>query len=88
MPVDRLANQLTRPIRLLGTYSNLREGKSDHVSVFGVEHWARTSSPTDAEIAEIAFVDPYPHALPEATSAGTRRRLSEWQKGDVASFEW
>jgi ADP-ribose pyrophosphatase YjhB (NUDIX family) len=81
---------VTGPIRLLGTYSNLREGKSDHISVFVVEHWRSLTEVKggDAEIAEARFVDPLPHALPAATSAGTRRRLEEWHKGDVRAYDW
>jgi ADP-ribose pyrophosphatase YjhB (NUDIX family) len=85
---EEAAIEVTGRVRLLGTYSNLREGKSDHISVFVVEHWRRIDAPSDAEIAEAAFVDPLPHALPPATSAGTRRRLAEWQKGDVPAYEW
>ena len=79
---------VTGPLRLLGTYSNLREGKSDHISVFVVAHWRGEVTDGDAEIADRAWFDPLPHALPPATSAGTRRRLDEWHKGDVASYEW
>jgi ADP-ribose pyrophosphatase YjhB (NUDIX family) len=88
---EEVAVDITGPVRLLGTYSNLREGKSDHISVFVVEHWqpvAGQDAAADAEIAEARFVDPFPHGLPEATSAGTRRRLDEWHKGDVSTFEW
>lgn len=75
----------TGPVRLLGTYSNLREGKSDHVSVFVVERWRREES-HDAEIADIGFfaLD----ALPETTTPGTRRRLAEWHEGTATSFLW
>ena len=85
---EEVAIEVTGPVRLLGAYSNLREGKSDHICVFVVEHWRRTDAAPDAEIAEAVFVDPLPHALPKATSAGTRRRLAEWQKGDIRTFEW
>lgn len=75
----------TAPVRLLGTYTNLSEGKSDHISVFVVEHWERGES-DDAEIAATGFfaLDD----LPERTSPGTRRRLSEWSTGTSGTFEW
>ncbi len=75
----------TAPVRLLGTYTNLREGKSDHISVFVVDHWDRAES-HDAEIAATGFfaLD----ALPERTSPGTRRRLAEWSTGNSGSFDW
>ena len=78
---------VTGPVRLLGTYSNLGEGKSDHVSVFVVERWQRdTTGPDDAEIEATGFHAQ--DALPPETSPGTRRRIEEWTKGDVATFEW
>jgi ADP-ribose pyrophosphatase YjhB (NUDIX family) len=85
---EEAAIEITGPVRLLGAYSNLREGKSDHICVFVVEHWRSTGGDADAEIAESTFVDPFPHALPPATSAGTRRRLAEWQQGAIGSFDW
>ncbi|MDQ3106382.1 MAG: NUDIX domain-containing protein [Actinomycetota bacterium] len=81
---------ITGSVRLLGTYSSLGEGKSDHISVFVVEHWRRTTTAhEDAEIAATGFfaLDD----LPEATSPGTRRRLAEWANGangNEASFDW
>ena len=75
------------PVRLLGTYSNLREGKSDHISVFVVERWRRsTTEADDAEIDATGFFDP--HDLPAATSPGTGRRIAEWVKGDAPSYVW
>jgi ADP-ribose pyrophosphatase YjhB (NUDIX family) len=81
---------VTGPVRLLATYSNLREGKSDHISVFVVEHWGGTvdDADTDGEIAAAGWFDPFPHGLPTHTSAGTRRRLAEWHQGDVTAYEW
>lgn len=75
----------TGPVRLLGTYSNLREGKSDHISVFVVDRWRRQDS-HDAEIADSGFfaLD----LLPETTTPGTRRRLEEWRTGADPSFLW
>ncbi len=76
---------VTGPVRLLGTYSNLRAGKSDHISVFVVEHW-RQQAVDDAEIAGAGFFTP--DALPDGASAGTRRRLADWAAGDVSDFSW
>lgn len=73
------------PVRLLGTYSNLSEGKSDHVSVFIVEDWRRHES-HDREIAAASFFAL--EDLPASTTPGTRRRLAEWRAGDATSFLW
>ena len=82
---------ITGPVRQLGTYTNLQEGKSDHITVFVVEQWRRVDGPDvddDPEIAAKGFFAPTPDGLPETTSPGTRRRLDEWRKGHVTAFEW
>jgi ADP-ribose pyrophosphatase YjhB (NUDIX family) len=80
--------EVTGAVRLLGTYSNLQEGKSDHISVFVIEQWRRhRDEDDDAEIAATGFFDPASE-LPETTSPGTRRRLDEWAKGHVSAYEW
>lgn len=81
--------EVTGPVRLLGTYSNLREGKSDHISVFVIETWRRhPGEDDDAEIAATGFFEPTAEGLPETTTPGTRRRLGEWEKGHVTAYEW
>lgn len=77
--------EVTGPVRLLGTYTNLRQGKSDHISVFVVTSW-RAHEASDVEIAEKGFYSP--SALPEGATPGTRRRLGEWHSGEVSDFEW
>lgn len=73
-------------LRLHGVFSNLREGKSDHVVVFEVRRWERDHAATDPEIAETGWfaVD----ALPERTSPGTRRRVGELVSGTSPGFGW
>lgn len=84
---EEVAVTITGPVCLLGTYSNLFEGKSDHISVFVVDRWTRdTGAHGDAEITEIGC---YSCAdLPDDTSPGTRRRVEEWANGGGTSFEW
>jgi ADP-ribose pyrophosphatase YjhB (NUDIX family) len=78
---------ITGPVRLHGTFSNMSEGKSDHISVFVVEHWQRDADPEgDAEIEAAAFYAP--GGLPETTSPGTGRRVAEWANGQVPAFDW
>lgn len=88
---EEVAVTITGAVRLLGSYSNLREGKSDHISVFVVEagHYRRTTAttaPEDTEIEAAAFFAP--DDLPPETSPGTRRRIAEWTNGDISTFEW
>jgi ADP-ribose pyrophosphatase YjhB (NUDIX family) len=80
--------EVAGPVRLLGTYSNLREGKSDHISVFVVEAWRTIETSTDREIAARAFFPATADGLPATISPGSRRRLEEWAKGCVSSYEW
>ncbi|MBN1640732.1 MAG: NUDIX domain-containing protein [Anaerolineae bacterium] len=71
---------------LLGVYTNLYEGKSDHVAVFVCTDYT-LSGRTDGEIERFAFyaLD----ALPAGTSPGTRRRLEEFAAGGgVHVGEW
>lgn len=79
---------ITGPVRLLGTYSNMTEGKSDHISVFVVDRWEREAAGEDGD-AEIDAVARFgADDLPPDTSPGTRRRIGEWAKGDVPPFDW
>lgn len=76
---------VTGAVRLLGSYSSLAEGKSDHISVFVVEQWRRVESDS-GEIADCDFF--VCDDVPESTSPATRRRLAEWQGGGPSSFDW
>lgn len=74
------------PVRLLGAYSNLREGKSDHIAVFVVGDWRRQTSDS-SEIETIAWVTPA--HLPDDISPGSRRRIEEWSRATGAiDFDW
>lgn len=67
------------------TYSNLAEGKSDHVTVFLVRRWSR-EDPSAGEIAESRFFSL--DDLPDDVSPGTGRRLREVREGRPSSFRW
>lgn len=64
------------PPSLLGIYSNASLFPGDHVAVYVVTQWRQPSMPApNREIAEIGFFAPT--AVPDGTTAGTRRRLAE-----------
>jgi ADP-ribose pyrophosphatase YjhB (NUDIX family) len=77
---------VTGPVRLLGTYSSLTDGKSDHISVFVVDAFVQQPSDSaEIDTARFFAVD----GLPDDTSPATRRRLDEWRSGDeVRRFDW
>lgn len=61
---------------MLGIYSNWQLYRGDHVAVYVIRDWNQSQPPPPGrEIAETGFfaVD----ALPEGTTAGTRRRIDE-----------
>lgn len=73
--------------RLAGLYANFREFKSDHVALYVLDHGAYEQVPRKSpEIAEAGFfaVD----ALPEGTSASTRRRIAEIAEGRAPDELW
>lgn len=66
---------------LLSIHSNFENFPGDHVLVFATQKWLQTPTNTAHEIAEYGFYDL--NNLPDTTTAGTRRRLSEWTGSSV-----
>lgn len=75
---------LGRP-RLFGVYANFEVFPGDHVAVFEIDDW-RGKLRRSIEIAEWGFFDP--DALPDGTTAGTRRRLEELIGGADRGAMW
>lgn len=76
-------------LSLHGVFTNLRQGKTDHVVVFTVPR--SECRPVDhaqpsREIRDARWVDR--RVLPEGTSPGTRRRIAEINGERSRSFEW
>lgn len=74
--IEEAGVALTGPPELLGIYANFNAFPGDHVLAFRVSAWeqARPLGP-NREIAEAAFFAT--GALPDGTTAGTRRRIAE-----------
>jgi 8-oxo-dGTP pyrophosphatase MutT (NUDIX family) len=72
---------------LIGVHLNRRASPRDHVAVFLLRD-ATQESPRapDREIVESGFFRP--DALPEGTTAGTRRRIREALEGAPPSPDW
>jgi ADP-ribose pyrophosphatase YjhB (NUDIX family) len=68
--------ELDAPPRLLGLYFSREVSRRDHVAVFVCDRFRQTAPKTpDLEIAESGF---FPlRRLPDGTTAGTRRRITE-----------
>jgi len=62
-------------LRLVGVYTNLLEHKSDHIIVFACEDFTLNGM-KDREIKSLGFFKI--HELPQGTSPGTRRRITEY----------
>ena len=73
---------LGAPPRLHGVFFNRKVGKGDHVLVYVVRDFAVVGEKRpDREIADVGF---FPlDALPETTTAPTRRRLAEIAAGST-----
>lgn len=76
---EEVGAKLSVPPQLLGLYTNLAEGKTDHVALFYCEQFT-LMQPTDRwEIKQRrAFAL---HELPAGLSAGYRQRLQEFSAG-------
>jgi ADP-ribose pyrophosphatase YjhB (NUDIX family) len=79
--------ELTREPQLAGVYFNNRASPRDHVALYVVKQFAQTAPRLpDREIAECGF---FPlDALPEGTTASTRRRIAEVLEGRAAEEIW
>ena len=73
--------------RLFSIYSHFDVYPGDHIVLYIIEAWQQpTVPPPSFEIAEQGFFAP--DALPEGTSAGTRRRVQEIVRGATPAARW
>ena len=78
--------EATSPPTLIGFYANHANFPNDHIALYRFDAWRPCEPKAGSEIAERGFVAR--NALPEATTAGTRRRLAEVFGGAPASATW
>jgi 8-oxo-dGTP pyrophosphatase MutT (NUDIX family) len=79
--------RLTGPAALHGVFFNRTVSRRDHVVVFVVrEFLVEAVKQPDREIAEAGWFAL--EALPEGTTAGTRRRLAEIATGSSSATDW
>ena len=78
---------LTGAAELHGLFANSRRFPGDHIAVYIVRLWEQPAVPRpNAEVREQGF---FAHdALPDATDAGTRRRLAEILQGGRPGPRW
>ena len=79
--------EATAPPRLIGVFLSTAQLKSDHILFFDIPAWRRVEGKERLlEIAEARF---FPvRELPEGTTGGTRRRLSEALDGATPGTMW
>ena len=70
---------------LFAVYANFEHFKGDHVALFIVREWDKVDRQC-VEIAEHGFFDL--DKLPQGTTTGTKRRLTEIFSGVKASEQW
>lgn len=73
-------------IRLVSVHANSGFFPNDHVLLFRIDRWRQVKATQRGEIAETGFFAPA--AVPEETTAATRRRLAELFDGQAISPHW
>ena len=76
---------LGRPV-LLSIHSNEPNHRGDHVLLYRVQAWEPCAPAAQGEIHEIGWFAP--DALPETTTAATRRRIAEALSGEQSDPMW
>jgi 8-oxo-dGTP pyrophosphatase MutT (NUDIX family) len=71
-------------IALISIHANFENFPGDHVLVYVASAWSVEATNSAHEIAEYGFFEPT--ALPSGTTAGTRRRIGEWQGKGVSEL--
>ena len=75
------------PPLLHGVFYNRHVSRRDHVVVYVVRNFHQPAKPApNYEIVDCGFFDV--NALPEGTTRGTRRRISEVVGGAAISLDW
>jgi 8-oxo-dGTP pyrophosphatase MutT (NUDIX family) len=76
--VEEAGVALTQAPDLIGIFSNHPNFRNDHVLLYRISPtiWEACEATSVGEIAEVGWFNP--EALPEGTTAGTRRRVREW----------
>lgn len=72
--------------RLVSAHSNARLFRGDHVLLYRIDHWTMTTATSRGEILRVDWF--HPSALPETTTAGTRRRIAEMLDGGPPDLFW
>lgn len=74
-----------RPL-LVSMHDNSRSFPGDHVLLYRVDAWTEVPATSRGEILRRQWFDP--RALPDAVTAGTRRRLAEVLDGTPPDLFW
>jgi 8-oxo-dGTP pyrophosphatase MutT (NUDIX family) len=74
------------PLELVSIHSAERHFRGDHILLFRAPAWAAGEPTQTGEIAEIRWCAP--DALPDGTTAGTRKRIAEALGADPPHPHW
>lgn len=83
---EEAAVAVTGRPRLFGLYLNTAVTRRDHVALYVAERFERGAFEPTREIAEAAFHAA--DALPDGTTAATRRRVAEVREGRPPDLRW
>ena len=84
--VEEAGVEVTAPPRLVSIHANNGRFRGDHVLLYRIEHWRACPATSRGEIKALGWfaLD----ALPDETTASTRRRLAEALLAEVSDPHW
>jgi ADP-ribose pyrophosphatase YjhB (NUDIX family) len=84
--VEEAGIALTGPPVLVSVHNNDRRFRGDHVLLYRCEAWAPCPATSRGEVHKVGWFAP--DALPEGTTASTRKRIREALQGETADPNW
>ncbi len=84
--VEEAGVEITAPPRLISIHANHGRFRGDHVLLYRIDHWRACRATSRGEIKALGWFAP--DALPEETTASTRRRIVEVLEGKPVDHRW
>jgi len=80
--------ELTGEAELFGLYFSRHISRRDHVAVYVCRNWRQARPPRIPNLEIVGLGFHAPDALPDETTAGTRRRIAEIVEGIPRTVDW